>query len=55
MYSNKELEQIFNSCFSFDEIIRALTALLMVKGDGHITAIQENFIREKSQQRVREI
>lgn len=55
MYSDQELELIFNNCFNFDEIIRALTALLLLKGDGDITIFQENFIREKSQQRVREI
>ncbi|MFV8268430.1 hypothetical protein ACNQGP_00660 [Flavobacterium sp. GT2N3] len=55
MYSDQELELIFNNCFNFEEIIRALTALLFLKGDGDITILQENFIREKSQQRVREI
>jgi hypothetical protein len=55
MYSNEELEMILNSCCNFSEIIRVMNALLLVKADGDITAIQENFIREKSQQRVREI
>ncbi len=55
MYSNKELEQIFNSCFSLDEIARAMEALLYVKDDGDLTSNQVESVREKSVARMFEI
>jgi hypothetical protein len=55
MYSNKELELIFNNCKNLYEIGRAMEALLWVKEDGDITSNQVEYVREKSTGRMFEI
>ena len=55
MYTLIELQTIFRSCKSLDEIGRAMEALLWVKADGDISPNQECYIRERALGRLREI
>lgn len=55
MYSDQELELIFNNCLNLHEIGRAMEALLHVKADGGITPSQVDYVRKKAVGRMREV
>jgi hypothetical protein len=55
MYSFLELEFIFQKCLTFNEIYKAMNALLYIKADGDLTEDQVIFIHEISVKRVKQL
>jgi hypothetical protein len=55
MYTNREIETIFNNCSCWDELQEACSCFITVMGFGDLTDNQKVLVGKKSIERYRQI